>query len=151
MNCSMKGRFCDHNVECWIGDMLRRYHAKHPGSLMAWRKHRNWVKLIEWEATPGGWKPDHIEDHMNCFLRANDNCLGSDNPWSIHNRTVTRKIGIPGQGGYTYPMAEYSITLVLTEEEQTKYLRERWRAQQELEAVQFREMEPSMIQSIDDI
>jgi hypothetical protein len=150
MNCSMKGEFCDHNVEWWIGDLLRRYNGKHPGSLTAWRKHRNWVKLIEWQAIPGDWKPDHLDYHVNRFLRANDNCPGSDNPWSIQHRTVTRKIGIPAQGVYSYPIAEYSITRVLSDERQTKYLVERSRTQRELQAVRFREMQPSMIQSIDD-
>jgi hypothetical protein len=83
----------------WIGEMLRRYHAKQPDGLARFRSVKAWLKIVEWQVAPG----EHINEYLDCqltaFLQAGmprggppwyslsgPNKLGSENPWSIQCR-----------------------------------------------------------------
>jgi hypothetical protein len=83
-----------------IGEMLRRYHEKHPDGLAHFRTSEAWLKIIEWQLEPGEFASQYLDLHVCGFLQQGmrkagppyygldgPNRLGPNNPWSIQYRS----------------------------------------------------------------
>jgi hypothetical protein len=98
--------------QVWVGIMLRRLYSYDPTALQAWRPAEGWAKVLEWRKLPHEWKPDDSEyserertrraralvglddpltGAVRGVMKAGDNRIGSNNPWSIMVRTVPGK------------------------------------------------------------
>jgi hypothetical protein len=101
-----------------IGDVLRHDHEECPGALTQWRRERNWLALIRWNASPNFALPQYLEHEVTTFVRAGSIRLGSENPWSISHRSAPHQISTRDGLQMKYPIAEYSIRRIRSREEQ---------------------------------